>query len=64
MKEWFVYFRRFGDDVTDEERVVCFTSFWRLLRWIIFNLHDCYGVTIRCLVEGRLGGLSDGWKCE
>lgn len=64
MKEWFVYFRRFGDDVDSYERVVHFESFWRLLKWLVLNIHDCYSVVIRCYVEGRLGGLADGWKLE
>ena len=62
MKMWYVYFRRFGDDIDSDERVVSFNSSWRLLRWLILNVRDCYSVAIRCLVEGRLGGLSDGWK--
>jgi hypothetical protein len=60
MKEWFVYFRRFGDDVTEDERVVHFTSFRKLRRWLRLNLRDCYGMSIRCMIEGRLGGYS-GW---
>lgn len=62
MKEWFVYFRRFGDDPDDDERVVRFGSLWRLLKWCIFNLHDCYSVLIRCMVDGRIGGIANGWK--
>lgn len=64
MKEWFVYFLRFGDDPVADERVVHFGSFWKLLKWCIFNLYDCYSIVIRCIVEGRLGGLSDRWKIE
>lgn len=64
MREWFVYFRRFGDEIDADERVVCFTSLWRLTRWLILNIHDCYCITVRCLIEGYLGGLSDGWKIQ
>ena len=60
MKEWFVYFRRFGDDADEDDRVVCFSSFRRLLCWVLLNLHDCYTITVRCLTEGRFTSRPDG----
>lgn len=60
MKEWFVYFRRFGDGSDEDERVVCFSSFRRLLWWVLLNLHGCYTINVRCLTEGRFTSRLDG----